>query len=640
MAEQLSAGAIGAEVARLHEQLRRNNFAVPAQEVRRKFFGPGTRETVQAYQRQHGLACSGALDESTAALLSGNPRPPAGAIANPARVAIGAANGSGRTARRIPTPRTDVAVPAALDSPHRSARSTQPKPETHTAALRGHLPDGAERFAGGGPGACPPADVDPSVSIRPVTGRVGTGIPFTITVDLDRGIHYEFRDEGPFGYCDEYPMVTYTELEIRVDGGGKITDHNGPFSGSVNETLTIATWGNHTLTATGIYSWGSAVSAPVTVWVGAGAPPAFTVVKPEAGATIDLDEAGKHVPVELSTTSDYGPFKATIKWDNQTTSETFSSPQYHRTTIDMASMPLGERTIEVTVADRDGQTSPVQPVTVIGRDAAPPREPVTVPLDGANVEGDANGEVTVRLEGTSEDTQSGMKDGAAAVEWALTPMGSRTAAHPRTGSDFTNWTANIPLAGFGSHTIYLWATDHAGNTKPSELQFVVISTYVPETLDERLNQRAVPGGAALLHRRTGHSHQRWRASGHRHPGHRAGPAAGPAQSAAVRGGRPRRPGGQRTAGTAGAAAGPHHQHQHLHGPRRRPGVRLPHGGLQQPPRRQRYVLPGAAAGPRRQPRRPPAPGRPAGRPAPVGDWTSWSWTVTTSTKKRCRPCSA
>ena len=83
MAENLSVGAIGAEVARLHEQLQQHNFEVPASEVGRKFFGPGTREAVLACQREHGFACTGAADESTTTLLSGNPPPPAGRIASP-----------------------------------------------------------------------------------------------------------------------------------------------------------------------------------------------------------------------------------------------------------------------------------------------------------------------------------------------------------------------------------------------------------------------------------------------------------------------------------------------------------------------------------------------------------------------------
>jgi peptidoglycan hydrolase-like protein with peptidoglycan-binding domain len=92
-------GAMGAKVARLHEQLRQNNFEVPAQEVRREFFGPLTREAILAYQREHGLGCSGEVDESTTALLSGNPQPRAGGIA---RAGATGARGVTRTSTLVP----------------------------------------------------------------------------------------------------------------------------------------------------------------------------------------------------------------------------------------------------------------------------------------------------------------------------------------------------------------------------------------------------------------------------------------------------------------------------------------------------------------------------------------------------------
>ena len=86
MAEKLSTGAVGAEVARLHELLHRHRFEVPAAEVARRFFGPGTRAAVLACQRKHRLACSGEVDEPTAALLNTNPPPPTGGITRPGMV--------------------------------------------------------------------------------------------------------------------------------------------------------------------------------------------------------------------------------------------------------------------------------------------------------------------------------------------------------------------------------------------------------------------------------------------------------------------------------------------------------------------------------------------------------------------------
>ena len=89
MAEKLGVGAIGAKVARLHEELQRHRFEIPDSEVRREFFGPGTREAVLACQREHGLACSGEVDQATTALLSENTPSGAGGIAIPGAKAGG-----------------------------------------------------------------------------------------------------------------------------------------------------------------------------------------------------------------------------------------------------------------------------------------------------------------------------------------------------------------------------------------------------------------------------------------------------------------------------------------------------------------------------------------------------------------------
>ena len=75
MAEKLDVGAIGKNVAWLHERLREHGFEVPAEEVRREFFGPGTRDAVMKFQAALGVANHGELDEATFALLSAGPAP-------------------------------------------------------------------------------------------------------------------------------------------------------------------------------------------------------------------------------------------------------------------------------------------------------------------------------------------------------------------------------------------------------------------------------------------------------------------------------------------------------------------------------------------------------------------------------------
>ena len=66
---KLTAGAFGDEVRDLQSTLRQRGFEVPAAEVERRFFGPGTREVVNAFQRANGLKVTGVVDTATEAAL-------------------------------------------------------------------------------------------------------------------------------------------------------------------------------------------------------------------------------------------------------------------------------------------------------------------------------------------------------------------------------------------------------------------------------------------------------------------------------------------------------------------------------------------------------------------------------------------
>ena len=71
--EKLVVGAVGEDVARLHEDLQRHGFEVSDAEVKRRFFGPATREAVLKCQQEHGLPCSGDVDGPTTDVLAGAP---------------------------------------------------------------------------------------------------------------------------------------------------------------------------------------------------------------------------------------------------------------------------------------------------------------------------------------------------------------------------------------------------------------------------------------------------------------------------------------------------------------------------------------------------------------------------------------
>lgn len=62
-------GGYGEVVARLHDQLAKQGYQVPASEVARRFFGPGTRAVLLKHQAENGIPRSGQLDAATAALL-------------------------------------------------------------------------------------------------------------------------------------------------------------------------------------------------------------------------------------------------------------------------------------------------------------------------------------------------------------------------------------------------------------------------------------------------------------------------------------------------------------------------------------------------------------------------------------------
>ena len=253
--------------------------------------------------------------------------------------------------------------------------------------------------------------------------------------------------------------------------------------------MTFPRPGNHSIVAGAVTTGGTLISSrPRKVHVAAAGPPVFTVVSPADGSVVNLDEGGGQVTVQLTTTIDqYFPLSVSIICDGQTTTEQFTGTQYQKTVI-LAPMPLGPRIISVACADPDHRSS-TSSRSVVGQDVGAPHLQVGFPQRSANVIGDANGAVTVPVHGTAADNQSGMAGGSAAAAWALAPGGPWMAAHPATGSDFSNWSAEVSLAGFGAHTIFVRATDQAGNTTPVSVPVTVISSYVPSTLEDRLSER-------------------------------------------------------------------------------------------------------------------------------------------------------
>lgn len=337
---------------------------------------------------------------------------------------------------------------------------------------------------------------EPDVTLTAPTGRVAAGTPKTVSLFLDRGAHV--ITIGP-GETDTVPKATFTGVSLSIDEGPPFVVDNRTLSGSITENVTFPTRGDHTLRAFGITADRNYPSVAVNVHVVAGGPPTFTIGAPAAGSTVNLDESGAQVTVQVNFAAEtFFPLRVRLDWDNQSqTFDNVTSPTFTQS-IRIGATPVGSRSITVTCIDPDNQVSS-QSVMFTGRDVATPHVAVTSPSDGsARVAPDANTQITVPIVGTATDIQSGMVGGGASVAWALSPTGTRTTVTPGAANDFRTWSATVPLTGFGTHTVYLWATDQAGNamSAPFTVQYQVISSYLPATLMERLNERAYLG--ALL----------------------------------------------------------------------------------------------------------------------------------------------
>jgi hypothetical protein len=334
----------------------------------------------------------------------------------------------------------------------------------------------------------PPPNEPPTVTIDQPTGRIRAGIPTTITVRAFEGVRWFFIP-GDDSWESE-PWLTYADTTVGFDNGGQIRDHTG---GGGVYSMTFPTPGDHTVQASCTGTDGEVVTAPqITVHVIAANPPAFTIAAPTAGTVVPVPEGGKTIDVRANVPAGPPtPITMTATVDGVTTNGQQSGSDFVAQ-VNISQMPLGPRTITVGVADADAIAS-TKTVTVTAADASPPHLTVEFPDPGhpASVIGDGTGKVTVAMHGKAVDNQSGMVGGSASVAWALTPDGTPTLARPVSGSDFSSWQADVVLTGFGGHTIYVWATDQAGNTTtgPLPVPVVVISDFVPKTLEERLDER-------------------------------------------------------------------------------------------------------------------------------------------------------
>ncbi len=71
--KKLNIGDFGDDVANLHERLKKHGFSVTSEEVKRKFFGPKTREAVGEFQKINRIDPSYEVCEKTLSLLATHP---------------------------------------------------------------------------------------------------------------------------------------------------------------------------------------------------------------------------------------------------------------------------------------------------------------------------------------------------------------------------------------------------------------------------------------------------------------------------------------------------------------------------------------------------------------------------------------
>ena len=60
----------GEDVTLLHAELKQLGFKIAGNDVQRKYFGPGTKEAVEAFQKRKKLPITGIVDKRTAARIN------------------------------------------------------------------------------------------------------------------------------------------------------------------------------------------------------------------------------------------------------------------------------------------------------------------------------------------------------------------------------------------------------------------------------------------------------------------------------------------------------------------------------------------------------------------------------------------
>jgi len=288
---------------------------------------------------------------------------------------------------------------------------------------------------------------------------------------------------------DEYPIVRYTGVTVNFDTGEVASaTSSDPDWQSWSAIVTLTRLGFHNATATGEGT--ETVSTPLLIIAGV---PSLTVNSPAPGASVPLSETGADIIVSATTTDStwFAGLEVQVQSDGgtQKIAPVSGSTTQFSGSVHLQPMPLGNRSVTVAVVCTNAPlVRTTQTVTVVGQDAAPPHVIVTQPPQSWNVVPDP-ATMTVQILGTANDTQSGMSGGRAGIALCLSATGARTPALPATPGDWSSWSARVSVPTLGSFTLYVWATDAAGNIAPPlAWPFEAVSSYVPQTLADRLSE--------------------------------------------------------------------------------------------------------------------------------------------------------
>lgn len=217
------------------------------------------------------------------------------------------------------------------------------------------------------------------------------------------------------------------------------------------------------------------------------ATPDLDIAQPRPGHRVLVGDPS--VVLKAYTKDGFG--RRTIRWELDGRSGTASlTPtdkagfQRHEATISVASSAVEQRTLVVRCVQSDApEIQTTQQVTFSVSDWVAPTLHIDEPQTGqAFIKDKRPVEVVVR--GTATDAQSGMAGGR--VEWSLD---KKKFSNATTTNGWRNWEATALVDGLGRHTIYVRATDKAGNSIVKEISVELITAGARDLAD-RLSARA------------------------------------------------------------------------------------------------------------------------------------------------------